>query len=144
MRRYDDYRISTDNVFRDLELLDAEVLNVKAGLAIELGQLIRRRGLTQTQTAAALGIDQPRVSALLRGHLKRSSAEKLFAYLGAMGLQCHDSDPGTEEKDARDRPSDRPYRINVNYFTPAGTETLTCGLFRRSAEMMLLAVDRQI
>ena len=45
MRRYDDYRISTDNVFRDLELLDAEVLNVEAGLAIELGQLIRRRRL---------------------------------------------------------------------------------------------------
>ena len=78
MRRYDDYRISTDNVFRDLELLDAEVLNVKAGLAIELGQLIRRRGLTQTQTAAALGIDQPLVSALLRGHLERFSVERLF------------------------------------------------------------------
>ena len=85
MRRYDDYRISTDNVFRDLELLDAEVLNVKAGLAIELGQMIRRQGLTQTQTAAALGIDQPRVSALLRGHLERFSAEKLFEYLRAMG-----------------------------------------------------------
>ena len=85
MRRYDDYRISTDNVFRDLELLDAEVLNVKAGLAIELGQLIRRRRLTQTQTAAALGIDQPLVSAVLRGHLERFSAEKLFEYLRAMG-----------------------------------------------------------
>ena len=85
MRRYDDYRISTDNVFRDLELLDAEELNIKAGLAIELGQLIRRPGLTQTQTAAALGIDQPRVSALLRGHLERFSAEKLFEYLRAMG-----------------------------------------------------------
>jgi hypothetical protein len=44
MRRYDDYRISTDNVFRDLELPDAEELNIKAGLAIELGQPIRRRG----------------------------------------------------------------------------------------------------
>ena len=47
MRRYDDYRISTDNVFRDLDLPDAEELNVKAGLSIELGQLIRSRGLTQ-------------------------------------------------------------------------------------------------
>ena len=78
MRRYDDYRISTDNVFRDLELLDAEVLNVKAGLAIELGQLIRRRGLTQTQTAAALGIDQPRVSALLRGGISKGSRQRSF------------------------------------------------------------------
>ena len=33
-------------------------------------------------------------------------------------MQCRDSDPGAEEKDARNRPSDRPYRINVNYFLP--------------------------
>ena len=85
MRRYDDYRISTDNVFRDLDLPDAEEPNLKAGLAIELGQLIRRRGLTQTQAAAVLGIDQPRVSALRRGHLERFSAEKVFEYLRAIG-----------------------------------------------------------
>jgi predicted XRE-type DNA-binding protein len=94
MRRYDDYRISSDNVFRDLDLPDAEELNVKAGLAIELGQLIRKRGLTQTQAAAALGIDQPRVSALLRGHLERFSTEKLFECLRAMGcnvaIQIHE------------------------------------------------------
>jgi hypothetical protein len=47
MRRYDDYRISADKVFGDLDLPHAEDLNVKAGLAIELGQLIRRRGLTK-------------------------------------------------------------------------------------------------
>ena len=80
MRRYDDYRISTDNVFRDLELLDAEVLNVKAGLAIELGQLIRRRGLTQTQTAAALGIDQPVYPPCCEG-ISKGSLQRSF--LGA-------------------------------------------------------------
>jgi predicted XRE-type DNA-binding protein len=85
MRRHQDYRITTDNIFQDLLLPNAEELNVKTGLAIELGQLIRKRGLTQTQAAAALGIDQPRVSALLRGHLEKFSMEKLCDLLRAMG-----------------------------------------------------------
>ncbi len=47
-----DYEISSGNVFRDLGLPDAEELDIKAGLAIEIGQLIRRRGLTQSQAAS--------------------------------------------------------------------------------------------
>lgn len=85
MRRVDDYRVTTDNIFRDLGLPDAEELNIKANLAIELGQIIRKRGLTQTQAAAVLKIDQPRVSALLRGHLEKFSMEKLCDYLRALG-----------------------------------------------------------
>jgi len=85
MRRREDYRITTDNIFRDLGLADAEELNIKANLAIELGQIIRRRGLTQTRAAEVLGIDQPRVSALLRGHLEKFSMEKLCECLRAMG-----------------------------------------------------------
>jgi predicted XRE-type DNA-binding protein len=80
LRRYDYYRISTDTVFRDLDLPDAEDLNIKAGLAIELGKLIRRRGFTQTQAAAALGIDQPVYPPCCEG-ISKGSLQRSF--LGA-------------------------------------------------------------
>ena len=80
-----DYEISSGNVFRDLGLPDAEELDIKAALAIEIGQLIRRRGLTQSRAASMLGVDQPRVSALMRGHLEKFSMEKLCDYLRALG-----------------------------------------------------------
>ncbi len=67
-----DYEISSGNVFKDLGLPDAEELDMKAGLAIHIGQLIRRRGLTQNQAASILGVDQPRVCALMRGYSKNS------------------------------------------------------------------------
>ena len=80
-----DYEISSGNIFRDLGLPDAKELDIKAHLAIEISQLIKRRGLTQNQAAGLLGIDQPRVSALVRGHLERFSMERLCDYLRAMG-----------------------------------------------------------
>jgi predicted XRE-type DNA-binding protein len=80
-----DFEVSSGNVFRDLGLPDAEELDVKARLAIEIGQIIRRRGLTQSQAASILGVDQPRVSALMRGHLEKFSMEKLCDYLRALG-----------------------------------------------------------
>jgi predicted XRE-type DNA-binding protein len=80
-----DYEVSSGNVFRDLGLPDAEELDIKANLAIQIGQLIRRRGLTQSQAASMLGVDQPRVSALMRGHLEKFSMEKLCDYLRALG-----------------------------------------------------------
>ncbi len=80
-----DYEVGSGNVFRDLGLPDAEELDIKANLAIEIGQIVRRRGLTQNQVAAVLGVDQPRVSALMRGHLEKFSMEKLCDYLRALG-----------------------------------------------------------
>jgi predicted XRE-type DNA-binding protein len=84
MRRLD-YEVSSGNVFRDLGLPDAEELDIKARLAIEIGQMIRRRGLTQNQAATILGVDQPRVSGLMRGHLEKFSMEKLCDYVRALG-----------------------------------------------------------
>jgi predicted XRE-type DNA-binding protein len=84
MRRLD-YEVGSGNVFRDLGLPDADELDIKARLAIEIGQMIRRRGLSQSQAASMLGVDQPRVSALMRGHLEKFSMEKLCGYLRALG-----------------------------------------------------------
>lgn len=80
-----DYEVSSGNVFRDLGLPDAEELDIKGSLAIEIGRIIRRRGLTQSEAASMLGVDQPWVSALMRGHLEKFSMEKLCDYLRALG-----------------------------------------------------------
>jgi predicted XRE-type DNA-binding protein len=76
---------SSGNVFADLGLPDAEELLVKAQLAISIAELIERKGLTQRETARRTGIDQPKVSHLLRGRLSGFSADRLFAILNRRG-----------------------------------------------------------
>ncbi len=53
----------------------------KAELANKITVLIEDRGLTQVQTAKLLGIDQPKVSALIRGRLSGFSLERLMRFL---------------------------------------------------------------
>lgn len=52
----------TDNVLLDLGFDDAEELSAKAVLAFKLNELIRQRGLSQTEAAAITGMTQPKVS----------------------------------------------------------------------------------
>ena len=61
---------SSGNVFRDLGLPDAENRLEKANIAHEIFMAIADRGLTQRDAAKIMGIDQPKVSAIVRGNLK--------------------------------------------------------------------------
>lgn len=72
---------STGNVFEDLGLADPEMRLTKARLAQQIGRLIRAQGLTQQQAADKLGIDQPKVSAILRGRLKDFAADRLMRFI---------------------------------------------------------------
>ena len=47
--------------------------------------IIAERKLTQTKAARLLGIDQPKVSALIRGKLDGFSLDRLFRFLNALG-----------------------------------------------------------
>ena len=78
-------RQSSGNVFADLGLPDAEQLLAKADLAIEIARVIEERGLTQADAAEIMGVDQPKVSALVRGRLDGFSMERLYRYLNALG-----------------------------------------------------------
>lgn len=73
------------NVFADLGFRDAEERLLKAKLATKIAQLIEKKGWTQTQTAERTGLDQPKVSHLLRGRLSGFSADRLFAILNRLG-----------------------------------------------------------
>jgi predicted XRE-type DNA-binding protein len=76
---------SSGNVFADLGLPEAEEELTKAQLASHIRQVIKRQRLTQVAAAAVMGIDQPKVSALLNGRLTNFSSERLMRLLTTLG-----------------------------------------------------------
>lgn len=76
---------SSGNVFADLGLPHADELIIKAELAHYISEIISERKLAQTEAAELLGIDQPKVSALVHGKLSGFSIERLFRFLNALG-----------------------------------------------------------
>lgn len=76
---------SSGNVFADLGLENSDQLLIKAELVRQISNLIDSRRLTQTEAAKILGIDQPKVSALLNGKLSGFSTDRLFRFLNALG-----------------------------------------------------------
>ena len=72
-------------MFADLNLPHADDLLAKAELAAKIIAEIQRRRLTQSQAAAILGIDQPKVSALKQGKLSGFSIERLMRLLLVLG-----------------------------------------------------------
>ena len=76
---------SSGNVFADLGLKNPEELLAKAELVQRIADIIAERKLTQVRAAKLLGIDQPKVSALLRGKLDGFSTDRLFRFLNALG-----------------------------------------------------------
>lgn len=79
------YEVSSGNVFADLGFAEPEEELARAELAHRIASIIEDRGLTQAEAAAAMGISQPKVSALVRGHLEGYSLERLARYLIALG-----------------------------------------------------------
>ena len=73
------------NVFEDLGLLDSAALMAKAELASRICGIIEKRGLIQVEAAQVLGVSQPKVSALRRGHLDGFSSDRLFRFLNMLG-----------------------------------------------------------
>ena len=78
-------QVSSGNVFADLGLPNPEERLVKAELASKISSLIDQKQLTQMNAAELLGIDQPKVSALVRGRLSGFSTERLLRFLLALG-----------------------------------------------------------
>ncbi len=80
-----EYEVGSGNVFADLGLPDAEGLKAKSELLIEIIEIIEERGLKQAEAAEIMGIDQPKVSLLVRGKLDGFSMERLYRFLNALG-----------------------------------------------------------
>ena len=84
-RRTIEFEKSTGNVFADLGLPDAEDRLAKAELARKINEILAKRRLSQSDAAAWLGVDQPKVSALVRGQLVGFSLERLMRFLNILG-----------------------------------------------------------
>jgi predicted XRE-type DNA-binding protein len=83
----DDFSIEagSGNVFADLGLPNPEERLTKAELAMQIAGGIRAQRLTQAKVAALFGIDQPKISRLLRGQLAGFSTERLIHFLTLLG-----------------------------------------------------------
>ena len=80
-----DYVVGSGNVFEDLSYPRPAEALAKAELARKIGALIAKRGLTQAAAAEVLQIDQPKVSALVRGRLSGFSLDRLVRFLVLLG-----------------------------------------------------------
>ena len=85
MKKRSDHKVASANVFADLGVNAPEEALAKAKLTAQIARVIDVRELTQAQAAKLLGIDQPKVSALLRGKLDMFSTERLIRFLTALG-----------------------------------------------------------
>jgi predicted XRE-type DNA-binding protein len=73
------------NVFADVGLPRPELALAKAKLVRRIRDLIGEKKLTQFKAAELLGLDQPKVSALVRGKVAGYSLDRLIRYLNALG-----------------------------------------------------------
>ncbi len=96
---------SSGNVFADMGLPDAVELDTKARLGAAINLIVERKRLTQVEVATALGVNQPKVSALLHFKLEGFSVERLMNFLVALGQDV--------EIVVKDKPRSRSARIAV-------------------------------
>jgi predicted XRE-type DNA-binding protein len=98
-----DYVVSSGNVFADLGAPNPEEALAKAELANKISVLIGARALTQAKAATLLGIDQPKVSMLLRGRLTGFSLERLMRFLMLLGQDIKITVQASPKNQARAR-----------------------------------------
>jgi predicted XRE-type DNA-binding protein len=72
-------------VFADLGFSNPDLALAKAELVQRIRELIEKRKLTQVRAAKLLGLDQPKVSTLVRGRVEGYSIDRLFRFLNALG-----------------------------------------------------------
>ena len=76
-----EYEVSSGNVFTEIGSPEPVEAHAKAELARKLGSILKHRHLSQIAIAELLGIDQPKVSRLLRGQLKEFSMTRLLGFM---------------------------------------------------------------
>ena len=76
-----EFEESSGNVFADLNIPEPEQYLAKAQLATRIYEIIQEQELTQSQAAEILHVNQPKISALMRGNLDGFSSDRLFRFL---------------------------------------------------------------
>lgn len=97
--------ISSKSVYAELGLKNHEEMETKADLVMEISSAIKKKKLTQTKAAKMLGISQPKLSELLRGHFRGYSVERLIHFLNELGKDV--------DIVVKSKPASRKARVNV-------------------------------
>lgn len=77
--------ISSGNVYADLGYSDSEEMLAKAQLVRAISIAVKSKGLSQAEAAELMGLDQPKVSKLLRGQFRGFSSDRLLHILNQLG-----------------------------------------------------------
>jgi predicted XRE-type DNA-binding protein len=78
-------KVPVKTAFEEIGIAMSPVDLLKAKVAAAISGHIQKAGMTQAEAARAMGIDQPKVSKLLRGRLDDFSLDRLVAYATALG-----------------------------------------------------------
>ena len=84
-QRDDEVIKSSGNVFADLGLPFSPEYMLKVEIVRAIAGTINKRKLTQAAAGEIIGVDQAKVSALLRGRLTGFSIERLVMFLVKLG-----------------------------------------------------------
>ena len=81
MNRGQKVEAGSGNIFADLGLPDAGPHFLKAQIVSEIYRLAAAKKLNQAQVGKRLGISQPEVSRMFKGHVREYSVERLMEFL---------------------------------------------------------------
>jgi predicted XRE-type DNA-binding protein len=85
-RKTQEFINGSGTVFEDLGLANADELALETELLRRIINCLRARDLSQRQAGKILGIDQPKVSALMNGRVDGFSVTRLFRLLNALDM----------------------------------------------------------
>ena len=80
-------RRGSGNLYADLGYTDPDTQLLKAQLVNRMHEIILERKLNQTQAAHAVGMSQPDISRLLKGHFRDVSVERIMRMLTRLGCE---------------------------------------------------------
>jgi predicted XRE-type DNA-binding protein len=75
------------NIYRDLDIADADVRQLKAILAAEIIKTIDRKGLSVRQAQSLTGIDAGDFSRIRNADFRRMSVERLMGIINRLGAR---------------------------------------------------------
>ena len=78
---------SSGNVFEDLGFPDAREMKIKSLIAMQIQRVINKRNLTQVEAATLMGIDQPKISAILNGKFRGFTIDRMLRFLEALNVE---------------------------------------------------------
>ena len=77
--------VGSGNVFADLGVTEPEMAMKKSQVASKIRETIQERNWTQTEAAEVMGIDQPKVSAIVRGRVGDFTLDRLIQLVMKLG-----------------------------------------------------------